>query len=276
MRPAHPRIVLGLHRSRHERRLLTRALELGVQSIDTSINYLGFQSHRTLANVAGDLLPRFTVSTKVGYFPGAQHSLAPDRLRRAAERAASDLGREPDVVFLHNPEHSLTEATRDDLLEAACSTLADACAQGFCDRWGISSWDPRLLVIPAERELPRPDVLMTRAGLLVSADILDAAERLAERLRPTEAWGMSPFGGSTADAVWDRFDPRIFLQEPRTSTPIQAAFRAAYRLPSVSAVAVGTDNPGHLGELTDALDLELDDHMIQQYRELLRARSQPV
>ncbi|MDF3290155.1 aldo/keto reductase [Streptomyces silvisoli] len=276
MRPTHPRIIFGLHRSRHERRLLTRALELGIQAIDTSSNYLGFQSHTTLANVAGDLLPRLTVSTKVGYFPGAQHSLAPDHLRTAAEQAASDLGREPDVVFLHNPEHSLIEAARDDLLEAACSTLADACAQGLCDRWGISSWDPRRLVVPAQRGLPRPDVLMARAGLLVSADILDAAERLAERLRPTELWGMSPFGGSTAAAVWDGFDSRIFLREPRTSTPIQAAFRAAYRLPSVGAVAVGTDNPDHLGELTDALNLEVDDNMIHQYRELLRTRSQPA
>ncbi|MFJ9411828.1 hypothetical protein [Streptomyces sp. NPDC101393] len=102
MRDADPRIVLGLHRSRHERRLLTGALDLGVTSIDTSSNYLGFRSHEVLARTAGDLLPKFRLPTKVGYFAGpggAEHTLAPGRLYEAVEKAVRGLGREPDVVF---------------------------------------------------------------------------------------------------------------------------------------------------------------------------------
>ncbi|MGP3991661.1 aldo/keto reductase [Streptomyces sp. 3N207] len=274
---ADSRVVLGLHRSRHEPAVLREALDLGVGALDTSSNYLGFRSHETLARVAGDLLPRFRVSTKVGYFPvpgrASEHSLDPERLRAAVERAAQDLGREPDVVLLHNPEHSLSagpEAARRERLAAACHVLEDAALSGVCGSWGISSWDPRPLGALTGDGLPRPDVLMVRSGLLVRAGILEAAELLTARLRPSQVWGMSPFGGSTAEDVWGRFDPRVFLREAEQATATQAAFRAAYRLPAVDAVAVGTDNPAHLRELVDALALEVDEDVVGQYRRLLR------
>lgn len=230
--------------------------------------------------MAGDLLPKFTVSTKVGYFPAsgkAEHSLDPDRLRAAMEQAALDLGREPDLVFLHNPEHSLDEipeTSAHDRLAGACSVLADATARGLCGSWGISSWDPRPLAALAVSDLPRPDVLMIRAGLLVGVDILEAADLLAKRWRPSAIWGMSPFGGSTAEPVWETFDPRIFLRDTQQCTSVQAAFRAAYHLPAVDAVAVGTDNLDHLRELTDSLNIEVHEETVRQYRRLVRYRRQ--
>lgn len=228
--------------------------------------------------MAGDLLPKFKVSTKVGYFPasgGSEHSLDPDRLRAAVEQAARDLGREPDLVLLHNPEQSLAqlpEASRSDVLTRACAVLEDATARGVCGSWGISSWDPRPLA--ALGDLPQPDVLMVRAGLLVGVDILEAADILAERWRRSAVWGMSPFGGSTAEPVWERFDPRIFMRDTQRGTLAQAAFRAAYRLPAVDAVAVGTDDLDHLRELVCSLDDEVHDETVSQYRRLLRDRRQ--
>jgi aryl-alcohol dehydrogenase-like predicted oxidoreductase len=113
----------------------------GVTTIDTSTNYLGFRSHETLARTAGDLLPKFTISTKVGYFrrPGrAEHSLDPLRLRAAMEQAARDLGREPDLVFLHNPEHSLHETVPHsrDALTRACTAPRRRNDQGAVRRLG--------------------------------------------------------------------------------------------------------------------------------------------
>jgi aryl-alcohol dehydrogenase-like predicted oxidoreductase len=277
VRGADPRVVLGLHRSRHERRLLTGALDLGVTALDTSANYLGFHSHQVLARTAGDLLPRFTLSTKVGYFPGpggAEHSLDPVRLNSAVERAAEDLGQEPDTVFLHNPEHSLrVGVSRDrEVLSAACAALEDAAARGLCGAWGVASWNPAPLAGLIDATVPRPSVLMVRAGLLVGAGILDAAEALiaAWALRRGEVWGMSPFGGSTSAPVWDTFDPRVFLRDGRRFSRAQAAFRTAYHLPGTGSVAVGTDEPAHLGELVGALAGEVSERMVQRYRELLR------
>ncbi|MHB9858575.1 aldo/keto reductase [Streptomyces sp. YIM S03343] len=278
MRGADPRVVLGLHRSRHERRVLTGALDLGVTALDTSTNYLGFRSHQVLARTAGDLLPKFTVSTKVGYFPepgGAEHSLDPARLYAAVEQAAKDLGREPDLVFLHNPEHSLPEAAprNQELLAQACTALDDATATGLCAAWGVASWDPAPLLSLIDATVPRPSVLMVRAGLLVGARTLDAADALTKAWgMGGEVWGMSPFGGSTSAPVWARIDPRVFLRDGGQLSRVQAAFRAAYHLPLVDSVAVGTDEPAHLGELVGALAGEIEQRTIQEYWSLLRDR----
>jgi pyridoxine 4-dehydrogenase len=280
VRGTDPRIVLGLHRSRHKRSLLTSALDLGVTALDTSTNYLGFRSHQTLAQAAGDLLPKFTISTKVGYFlgqDGADHFLDPARLRAAVEQAAADLGREPDLVFLHNPEHSLREAAphNQDVLRQACIALDDATAQGLCGAWGVASWDPSPLLDLVDTTTPRPSVLMVRAGLLVGNKTLDAAEALTETwgLHDGRVWGMSPFGGSTDAPVWDRVDSRVFLRDSSRLSRVQAAFRTAYRLPCVTSISVGTDDPAHLGDLIDALDGEVDQQAIREYRKLLRDRS---
>ncbi|WP_342211077.1 aldo/keto reductase [Streptomyces sp. AC1-42T] len=254
---------------------MTAAADLGVTAIDTSSNYLGFRSHKVLAEVAGDLLPEFTVSTKVGYFAAgnaSEHSLAPGRLHAALEDAASDLGREPDLVFLHNPEHSLARDSptqRQSRLEAACSVLVDATASGLCGSWGISSWDPRLLADIVGPQLPQPHVLMVRAGFLVGSEILDAIETVAAGWRASALWGMSVFGGSTSEPIWERFDPQVFMQVAQGSSPVQAAFRAAFHLPEVEAVVAGTNQDTHLGELVASLGHEVNRAAVAEYRQLL-------
>ncbi|MGK4579640.1 aldo/keto reductase [Kitasatospora sp. HPMI-4] len=281
MRAVHPRVVLGLHRSRYERHLLTSALDLGISAIDTSFNYRGFTAHSTLADIGGDLLPHFTVSTKVGYFPGpgrAEHSLDPARLRGALEQTNRDLGRPPDLVFLHNPEHSVRHASRQsrDALTRACVALADATVKGLCGAWGIASWSPRSLVGLADGTTPKPSVLMVRAGLLVGIDTLDAAESFAAQwdLETGSLWGMSPFGGNASDPVWNTFDARHFLQGSDAAVSrTQAAFRAAYHLPRVGTVAVGSDAPDHLRDLLAALDAKVDEQIVLQYRRLLQDRA---
>jgi pyridoxine 4-dehydrogenase len=253
---------------------------LGVTALDTSANYLDFRSHQVLARTAGDLLPKFTVSTKVGYFPqahGAEHSLDPARLTAAVEQAAEDLGREPDLVFLHNPEHSIREAAPHgrDVLAQACTALDEAAAKGVCAAWGVASWDPSPLLSLIEPTAPKPSVLMARAGLLVGVRTLDAADTLSKAwdLGDGAVRGMSPFGGSTGTPVWARIDPRVFLQDSSQLSRVQAAFRVAYHLPRVDSVAVGTDEPAHLGELVGALAGEVEEQTIQEYRRLLCDRS---
>nr|WP_258049734.1 aldo/keto reductase [Streptomyces finlayi] len=236
-----------------------------MKHLDTASNYLRHRSHEVLKATAGDLLPKFSVSTKIGFFPEG-HSLDPTRLRSAVEQAIKGLGREPDVVFLHNPEHSVPDA---ETLAQACSALADTVRAGLCRSWGISTWDPRPLV---DLDVPCPDVLMVRAGLLVGIDILEAAESLVTRWRPSQVWGMSPFSGNATQEVWERFDPGVFLRDSASVTKVQAAFRSAYNLPRVDAVAVGTDNVDHLRELTEALTFEVDDQIVQEYRQLLKDR----
>ncbi|MFF5706555.1 aldo/keto reductase [Streptomyces sp. NPDC012794] len=280
MHGADPRLVLGLHRSRHHRDILTAALDLGVTSLDTAAAYLGFRSHAVLAETAADLLPKFTLSTKVGFFPGArgaEHSLDPSRLRLAIEKATQELGREPDTVLLHNPERSLTSLSPADghaLLGSACTALVDAAREGLCRTWGVSSWDTRPLGMVGVDDLPSPDVLMVRAGFLVGIDLLDTTAVLRSVWQAGETWGMSPFGGGNGK-VWEDFDPRPFLRPPHDDlSHEQAAFRTAFHLPSAAAVAAGTDNPGHLAELLHALGAEVDTTAVSQYLRALHGHRQ--
>lgn len=122
----------------------------------------------------------------------------------------------------------------------------------------------------------KPSVLMVRVGLLVGIRTLDSADDLATRwgLQADSMWGMSPFGGDARDPVWDMLDPRIFLRHQGSSlSRPQAAFRAAYHLPQVGTLAVGSDNPAHLRELLDALDSAADEQVMLEYRDLLRDRA---
>ncbi len=78
------------------------------------------------------------------------------------------------------------------------------------------------------------------------------------------------FGGSASAPVWARIDPRVFLRDTSRLSRVQAAFLAAHHLPRVASVAVGTDDPAHLGELVEALTGEVEERAIQEYRRLLR------
>ena len=217
------------------------------------------------------------MSTKVGYFPSGTgerpvHSLDPDRLRTAVERSAHELGRSPDLVFLHNPELALSGLGPAE----SCDRLAAAGAarSGICGAWGIATWDPRPLAAAVERDTShiQPGVLMLRAGLSVAAPMLSAGENVCRILdvAPERRWGMSPFGGSTTDPAWSAVDLRAFLAADQDCSTPQAAFRLAYELPPVARVAVGTSSPVHLRDLVAATTLRISNSAISRYRELIQ------
>lgn len=287
MRRSRSGLVLGLHRSTHDRLILEHALTRNVRALDTAYNYRGFTSHRTLAATAGDLLGEFAISTKVGFFPSAhgtpEHSLDPVRLRDAIDELVTTLTRPPEVVFLHNPERALPGidlAAELDQLAAACTALSDAAGAGLCGSWGVSTWDTRPLraVLPdtaATEGFPAPQVLMVRAGLLVGSAVLDAGDHLADvfRVPATGRWGMSPFGGNIAHPVWDAVDPRGLLASHQKASLAQAVLRVAFALPGVDRVAIGTDDPAHLDEAVATADLDVDSATVTRYRALLRERA---
>jgi aryl-alcohol dehydrogenase-like predicted oxidoreductase len=236
-----------------------------VTAIDTACNYSSFASHRELRRAAGDLLHQFDVTTKAGYFPG-RHDLSPSLLTEAAERAADELGRIPDMMLVHNPEESPSQFSQ------ACRVMAGLHDQGWCGGWGISTWDPRpLSALPYDG--PAPDTLMTRAGLMVPAEVLDAGDALAGLTHAAHRWGMAPFGHDARARVWQSFDPAVFLTDDQAAEPVEAALAAAFALPAVERIAVGTTSAAHLAQLHHARLLEPDPGVIARYRRLLRERA---
>ena len=151
---------------------------------------------------------------------------------------------------------------------------------GWCGGWGIASWDPRPVATAVEFDTSavRPDVVLLRAGLSVAAPILRAGERLCDAMgvAASHRWGMSPFAGSTADTTWTALDLRAFLAADQRCSTLQAAFRLAFELPSVTRVAVGTSSLDHLRELVAATSLRLSSAALARYRQLIDEEREPI
>jgi len=160
---------------------LARALELGINTVDTAVNYRHQRSERAirtaLAAAFGRGLARrdeVVVATKGGYVPfdgavprdprawftqtyldtgivgpgdvvGGIHCIAPRYLADQIERSRSNLGLETlDVYYVHNPESQLEEVDRPEFrkrIRAAFDTLEQAVREGKLRRYGTATWN---------------------------------------------------------------------------------------------------------------------------------------
>lgn len=160
---------------------LVAALSLGVNVIDTAINYRAQRSERVIglalaALIAAGELRRdeVVVCTKGGYLPfdghypsdarrylhdtyvksglvaaedvvGDCHSLAPRYLLDQIERSLRNLRVTTiDVYYLHNPETQLTAVDRDEFyarMACAFGALERAVAQGKIGCYGVATWN---------------------------------------------------------------------------------------------------------------------------------------
>jgi len=160
---------------------LVRALELGINTIDTAVNYRHQRSERAictaLAAAFGRRLARrdeVVVATKGGYVPfdggvprdprawftqtyldtgiigpgdvvGGIHCIAPRYLADQIERSRANLGLETlDVYYVHNPESQLEEVDRPAFrtrIRAAFDMLEQAVREGKLRRYGTATWN---------------------------------------------------------------------------------------------------------------------------------------
>jgi pyridoxine 4-dehydrogenase len=275
MRASDLRLALGLYRTRLSGALLDAAYEAGVRHIDCAYNYGGFRYLDDLASLRA--AERFTISSKVGFFPsdaGTVHTLEPPRLAEAAERTAHALGRGLDVMFLHNPEASLSSdpAEASDQLAAAGRAMARLVDAGIARTWGIASWAPSALLAALGGLEHRPVAVMARVGVSLNANALVASTELADALGLDRQarWGMSPLGGSHAPDVLSAARLTGFIAEPCGNA--QAAVRLAFELPPVSTVCVSTSSPDHLRQAVGAVTLPVRAGHVSRYLQLLHER----
>jgi aryl-alcohol dehydrogenase-like predicted oxidoreductase len=166
-----------------------RALERGINVLDTAVNYRHQRSERSIgaalaAAIARGLVVRdeVLVTTKGGYlaFDGAvpadprayfvatyvrpgiirsgevvgSHCMAPRYLRDQLDRSRANLGLETiDVYYLHNPESQLDEIAPADFrarLREAFATLEEAAGEGKLRLYGAATWNG-YRVDPGER-----------------------------------------------------------------------------------------------------------------------------
>lgn len=163
------------------RRALERALERGLNVVDTAVNYRHQRSERTVGAALAALLARHAigrdevvVATKGGYIPldaeatadprtyvletylkpgiirpeevaGGAHCMSPRYLRDQIDRSRRNLGLETiDVYYLHNPETQLGEVERPVFLtrlREAFRALEEAAAAGAIVCYGTATWN---------------------------------------------------------------------------------------------------------------------------------------
>ena len=159
---------------------VVRAVELGVNVIDTAANYRFQRSERTIGAALTELLGRdfardeLVICTKGGYLPfdgapprdvrqyvednfikpgiaswddiaGGSHCMTPRYLEHQLEQSLRNMNLDcVDVYYVHNPESQLSAVSSDEFwrrLRAAFEFLEQSVAQGKIRNYGVATWN---------------------------------------------------------------------------------------------------------------------------------------
>jgi aryl-alcohol dehydrogenase-like predicted oxidoreductase len=163
------------------RAAIVRSVELGVNVIDTAINYRFQRSERSIGQALRDLVSsgkasrdELIIATKAGFltFDGAvpedprhyiqdtlictgvidpcditagSHCMTPRYLENQIQRSLDNLGLETiDIFYIHNPETQLSDIDRDEFirrLRIAFEYLEGAVQGGRIRQYGLATWN---------------------------------------------------------------------------------------------------------------------------------------
>lgn len=161
-------------------RAIRRGLELGVNHVDTAINYRCQRSERVIGRTIRAVAPAsgtVFVTTKGGYLPleapppeskaeyrayiereyldtgiidaadlvAGGHCIAPGFLRNQVERSIANLGLASiDIYYIHNPEQQLDAVSReifDNRMHDAFAELERCVGDGLIRSYGCATWN---------------------------------------------------------------------------------------------------------------------------------------
>jgi len=159
---------------------IVRAVELGVNVVDTAANYRFQRSERAIGGALGELSERgfsrdqIVVCTKGGYLPfdgapprdarsyvedtfvrpgiasfadivGGAHCMTPRYLRNQLEQSLANMNLKcVDVYYVHNPESQLAAVSQEEFwrrLRAAFEMLEQNVADGKIKNYGVATWN---------------------------------------------------------------------------------------------------------------------------------------
>ncbi|KAH9555390.1 hypothetical protein CY35_08G112000 [Sphagnum magellanicum] len=160
---------------------ILKAFNLGINLLDTAVNYRSMRSERAVGNAVATALAQgivtrnqVVVCTKGGYFTfdgnrpanprqwiqenfvakgifswsefaAGCHCMTPAYLKNQLEISRKNLGLETiDIYYVHNPETQLTEVLPDVFKKRICDAfgaLEEACAEGKISAYGVATWN---------------------------------------------------------------------------------------------------------------------------------------
>jgi aryl-alcohol dehydrogenase-like predicted oxidoreductase len=283
-----------------------RALELGVNWIDTAAQYGFGHSEEVVGRAIAGLAERPYIFTKGGQPPGpggaTLHDLTRDGLRRELEGSLSRLGLEAvDLYQIHWP-------IPDEQIEAGWAALVELRDEGLTRHIGVSNFSVEQLsraqgIAPVETLQP-PYSLIARE---VEDEILPFAGREGIGVIVYSPMGSGLLSGSMTreridalpDDDWRRRspefrDPRLaehlalverlrVVAERHGTTPGAVAVAWTLSNAAVDGAIVGFRRPDQVDSIVAAASLELDDEDVaeidasaRQHRpEQLRVRDRP-
>ncbi|MEN8650977.1 aldo/keto reductase [Streptomyces sp. 21So2-11] len=272
------RFGLGTYRCQDTASAASVAVASGVDWIDTAPNY-----HHGLDEIAlAPVLKRHRhvgLSIKVGFIApstwaeavaegvlpaeeaGMRHSLQPGFIRWQLVRSVQHLGRTPDVVFVHNPEHpGAGQSSLADLstrLLDAFDALESACADGLARSYGLATWSGfsdghftvrQLLAIARRvgggnhrfRAVQMPLSLVHVAPLHAALNGQGVLVQAGEA--GLEVFASAPLHGG---ALAELLTPEAIALIGRNLSPAQAALAVVASTPGVNRVLLSASSPRH-------------------------------
>jgi aryl-alcohol dehydrogenase-like predicted oxidoreductase len=260
-----------------------RALEQGVNWIDTAAAYGFGRSEQVVGRALDGLTQRPYVFTKCSLLEGpgrtVVHSLNRDSILREAEASLTRLG--VDAIDLYQIHWPIPEQD----IEQGWAALAELKDQGLVRHIGVSNFDVEQLqriqqIAPVETLQPQYSLIERD----VEREILPFAERQRIGVIVYSPMGSGMLSGgmtrerveNLADDDWRKHDPRF--NEPQLSrnldlvrrlqkvadrydtTPGAIAVAWALRNAAVDGAIVGFRRPDQVGPILPAANLELTDH----------------
>jgi pyridoxine 4-dehydrogenase len=239
--------IMGEPRDPDEaRRVLQRAVELGVTFIDTAHSYGPEVSERLIGETLAPYADELVVATKTGLQRDARGSWLPEGrpeiMRRDVERSLELLRTERlDLIQLHTVDPGVP-------IEESVGTLVELREEGKVDLIGLSN----VSVAQLERARALTPIVSVQnrysLGDRTSEDVLRACEELGVAFIP---WYPLGAGSVASDSAVSR------IARERGATPFQIALAWLLAKSPVILPIPGTSSVAHLEENMASAELEL-------------------
>jgi 1-deoxyxylulose-5-phosphate synthase len=267
-------------------RILHRALELGIRTLDTGPSYSGGNAEPRLGRaLRGTDLSGLEVSTKVGTHRGRfgrlYHDLGREAVLRSVENSRRNLGidRIP-LLYLHGPWPGELDARLADL-------MGELLGRGWVGRVGVNSYDLRVIeqamdwpvftdfmldyhLLRLDRE-PLIERLHAAGRRVVAGSALGNQLHAPQFLRPRglqDVWYLLRLLSRYRND-WRNARRLRFLQQVPGWTPAQIALALVLDNPRVEVAMFGTTRLAHLEENVAAAGRELPAPLVRQIRECM-------
>ena len=253
--------------------MLERAIDAGVNLVDTADAYSGGESEEILAPFLARNRDKLLVATKMGMGGGQDQPLSHQNVVASVEGSLRRLAIEHiDILYLHRPDRSTPVAETFDALDELVS-------RGLVRTLGVSNWTAGETgyAVGRQRALGRAEPTSVQVyWSLVGRDVEQEITPMCQRLDVgivvwsplaggylagrsdgrRSAWAFPPVD----DAVGERVLAVLRrVAEELQATPATVAIAWLLDRPEVASVIIGASSLAQLEENLDAAELELDE-----------------